>query len=105
MIGNTATAVVHRILEKAITNDDIAKRYGKEILNSLDIAKIYREKINPPHTPLHDRDAQKIQKKIVAKVKSELLLRISKGYTNIDLTLIDTIVNDALKELRILLER
>ena len=98
-IGNAANAVTHRILEKAIDDEDIAKKYIQEIRNSWDIAQKYRQKINPVNTPLQHKDAEEIKKRIVVKVKSELLLRISKGYQNIDLTLVNTFVDDALKEL------
>ncbi len=101
-VGNTANAVIHRILEKAIADEDIAKKYVKEIRNSWEIAQQYREKINPANTLLPDKDGENIKKKITAKVKSELLLRISKGYQNIDIKSVDKFVGQALKELKIL---
>ena len=46
-IGNISNAVVHKILEEAVEDEVIRKYYDKELLNSIEIAKRYREKINP----------------------------------------------------------
>lgn len=100
-IGNISNAIVHKILEKAITQEEITNKYQKETRNSWEIAKIYREKINPKQTSLPDKDLSSIRNKIINNVKSELLLRISKGYSNIDLSLIKLFVDEALKELRV----
>ena len=43
-IGNISNSVVHEILEKAIDNEEISRRYEKELTTSLEIAKKYREK-------------------------------------------------------------
>ena len=51
-ISNLANAVIHRILEKAIDEQEIANAYNKEIKNSWKIAKRYREKINPANRNL-----------------------------------------------------
>ena len=56
-ISNLANAVIHQILEKAIDEQEIAKRY--------------REKINPANRNLHVKDIEKIKKKVINKVKSE----------------------------------
>jgi len=60
-VGNISNSVVHMILEKAIDEDNLRKHYDKidednlrkhydkEFSISLDIAKNYREKINPKH--------------------------------------------------------
>jgi|SRR3989338_392147 len=101
-ISNLANAVLHKILEKAIEQEEIAKRYNKEILNSWEIAKRYREKINPSTPPLQERDASEIRKKITNRVRNELQIRISKGYKNIDINLVEDFVEKALKEQKII---
>ncbi|MBI2564967.1 hypothetical protein HYV79_03175, partial [Candidatus Woesearchaeota archaeon] len=104
-IGNVANTVVHRILEKAIDDIDISKKYIKEIKNSWDIAKQYREKINPLNTPLPDEDIDKIKRKVKQKVNSELNIRIAQGYENIDLELVEPLINKALEELKVEIPR
>ena len=101
-IGNTANVVVHKILEKAIEDEDIGKKYIKEIRNSHDIAKKYRKKINPADNVLNDKKAEEIKNKIIIKVQSEISIRIAKGYKNIDINLIDKITYNTLKEFKII---
>ncbi len=101
-IGNISNSVVHKILEKAIDNDEIINKYIKEQNISLDIAKKYRERINPIKTALPNKDVAYIRNKIVSRVKAELALRISKGYKNINLNLIENMVNNVLKDLNII---
>ena len=102
LIGNTANVITHRVLEKAIQDEDIAKKYFKEIKNSLDIASKYREKINPIDHPMPLKDAQEIKERIMAKVKGELSLRISRGYQGINLALVEVFLDEALTELKII---
>jgi len=42
-----------------------------------------------------------IKTRIISKVNSELKLRIDKGYKNINLSLVESLVDKALKEMRI----
>jgi len=98
-IGNMSNAIVHDILEKAIDKQEIAGKYRKELITSFEIAKRYREKINPVNMPLPYKDVFYIRNKIINKVKVELKLRISKGYENINLELIEEKVNKKLKEM------
>ena len=49
-IGNISNSIVHKILEKAIDNNEIINKYIKEQNISLEIAKKYRERINPTKT-------------------------------------------------------
>ncbi|MFH1317033.1 MAG: hypothetical protein ABII01_05940 [Candidatus Woesearchaeota archaeon] len=100
-IGNISNAIVHEILEKAIDDDNIRRHYDKEMKNSFEIAKKYRENINPAKAPLPDRDNKYIRDRIVKKVNAELQLRISKGYENIDISLVGEIVDKLLKEMSI----
>ena len=100
-ISNLSNVVVHRVLEKAIDRLEIANKYNKEVINSYDIAKRYREKINPSDKSLPIQDTNRVRTKIINKVKSELNQRISRGYTNIDLSLIEQLVDELLKELMI----
>jgi hypothetical protein len=99
--SNLSNAIIHNILEKAIDKEEIAERYSKEIKNSWEIAKKYREKINPINNPLPLHDLEDIKRKITNKVNSELNLRINKGYNNINLSLVKEIVDKSLKELRV----
>lgn len=96
-----ATAILHEILSKAIEDEDIAKRYEKEVKNSWEIAKEYRKKINPKKDKLPETDITEIKRKVTNKVKVELLIRISKGYGNIDLNSVECRVEKALKELKV----
>lgn len=124
-IGNISNAIVHKILEKAIDIEEIRSKYNKEIKTSfdikksssvfvgfqdaqecefvsiLDIAKHYRDKINPIDKPLSNKDIVEIKRKIINNVKSELQLRISKGYKNIKLDIIEETVNTFLNEMKI----
>lgn len=97
-VGNISNSVVHRILEKAIEEENIRRHYDKEFIISLEIAKKYRTKINPINKPLPRKDIVKIKEKIKKKVDAELKLRISKGYTNINLELVEPIINELLSE-------
>jgi hypothetical protein len=101
-IGNMCNAILHKILEKAIDIPEIASKYNKEILNSWNIAKIYREKINPINSILHSKDTEEIEKRIIQRVKSELLIRISKGYKNINIEEVEKFVKEALREMKII---
>ena len=101
-VGNISNSVVHRILEKAIDDENIRKYYDKEFLTSLDIAKKYRKNINPVDTSLPTKDIEYIKEKIIKKIKAELELRISKGYKNINTGLIEPIMNEILKETKVI---
>src|SRR3989338_11403856 len=92
-IGNIANAVVHKILELAIDDELLRNYYGKELLNSVEIARKYREKINPINRPLPEKDIEYIKNKVISKVNSELRLRIEKGYKNLNFDLAEDTVN------------
>ena len=100
-MGNIVNSIVHQVLEKAV-NDEMAVRYRKELTTSFDIAKKYRNKINPLNRPFFDREVLYIKEQIIKRVRGELLLRISKGYENINLDLIEELVDDSLKKLNII---
>ncbi len=101
-IGNITNAIVHEILEKAIENKEIANKYRKEISTSFDKAREYREKINPANKSLPEKDIEEIKNKIINKVKSELKLRISKGYEGIDLNLVERLVEEFLRKTNVI---
>ena len=101
LAGNISNLVVHSILEKAISKREIADKYRKELVNSLEIAKKYREKINPIDKGLSIDDIGYLKKKILNRVKSELMVRILKGYSNIDMSLVESETDKRLKELSI----
>ena len=100
-VSNVSNVVVHMILEKSIEDEYLRKHYNLEYLNFLEISRIYRRKINPINKSLPEKDVQDIKKKIKIIVANELKLRISKGYSGIDLDLIDAIIDKKLKELKI----
>ena len=100
-ISNIANAIIHKILEKAIDKPEISERYNKEIKNSWEIAKRYREKINPINKSLAKKDVEGIKRKVINKVKSELRIRIERGYENIDLSLVEEFAEKALGEMKV----
>ena len=102
LISNLTNAVVHQILELAIDKQEISERYNKEVKNSREIAKRYREKINPVNKSLPGRDIEEIKRKVINRVKTELNLRIEKGYENIDISLAEEFVEKSLKELKVI---
>lgn len=101
-IGNISNTIIHEILEKAIDIEEIRSKDHKEIKTSLDIAKYYRDKINPIDNPLPDKNISEIKKRIINNIKNELRLRISKGYKNININIIEETVDKFLKELKII---
>lgn len=100
-IGNLANAVLHKILEEAINDEILRKYYDKELLNSMEIAKRYREKINPVNKALQEKDIEYIKSKTINKANSELKLRIEKGYKNINLGLVESIVDKMLIDMKV----
>lgn len=100
-IGNISNAIVHNVLELAVSKEIMADKYRKELVTSFEIAKRYREKINPLNRSLPDKDVAYIKEKISSKVRVELMTRISKGYKNINLDLIEELVDNALKNTNI----
>ena len=102
-ISNISNIIVHNILENKIKNEklDLEEKYRKELINSFNIAKKYREKINPINDCLPYKDSSYIKNKIKNKVTTELKLRINKGYKNINLSLINIEVNKVLKKLMV----
>jgi hypothetical protein len=104
-IGNASNAILHRILENAIlklNQLDIAGRYRKEIINSYEIAKRYREKINPIFSPLPSSDTAQIKSVLLRRIRSEINIRIEKGYKNLDLASAEQEIDDFLKEMRVI---
>ncbi len=101
-ISNLSNVIVHKILEKAIEKPEISSVYAKEMKNSFEISKTYREKINPPDKSLPEIDIEYIKRKVKRKVQSELLLRISRGYENINLNEIDEEISKVLKDLKVI---
>jgi hypothetical protein len=101
-VGNLTNAILHKILEKAIfENPEISSKYQKEVINSWEAAKIYREKINPKNSVFPQRDIEKIRKELVRRVCSEINSRISAGYKNLTLESVEEEVDKALIEMKI----
>lgn len=101
LIGNLTNVVVHKVLERAVKEETLRLHYDKESLVSFDIAKKYREKINPADRELLTADIEKIKTEIIKRVRKELELRIAKGYEGIDLNLIEIVLLEVLKVQRI----
>lgn len=101
-IGNISNAIVHEIVGKAIDDDNIRNHYNIELKISVDKARSYREKINPMNKVLPDKDVGYIRDKIVRKVRVELQLRASQGYTNINLDLVEVTVDNMLRNMNII---
>ncbi|MBU0460455.1 MAG: hypothetical protein KJ597_00585 [Nanoarchaeota archaeon] len=101
MISNLVNVVVHKILEETVREEILRDHYNKESLVSLEVAKRYREKINPVQRELPDKDIDKIKEEVLRRANQELQLRISKGYQGIDLSLVEKILEKVLWELRI----
>ncbi len=100
-IGNIANAVVHKILEQAVDDEILREYYDKELLNSVEISRRYREKINPINRPLPEKDIEYIKSKVINKVNSELKLRVEKGYKNINLDLVNGIVDKMMTDMKV----
>jgi len=100
-IGNLSNAIVHKILEEAIGVEEIKSKYNKEIKTSFDVAKYYRDKINPIDKPLLNKDISEIRRRITTNVKNELKIRILKGYKNINLNIVEQTIDIFLKETKV----
>ena len=101
-IGNLSNSIVHEILEKAVNDEELSHRYNKELTTSFDIAKKYREKINPTNASLPDKDIEHIKNRITNKVGAELMVRISKGYEGIKLDLAEELIDNSLKDMGVI---
>jgi hypothetical protein len=101
-IANLSNAIVHDILEKSIDKQELRSHYDAEHSNFLKIAIKYREKTNPVNFPSPDKDIKHIVDRIKRNVTNELMLRISKGYKGINLSLVDEYINKELKKMKIL---
>lgn len=97
-VGNAANAVVHKILEKAIQEENLRNYYEKEVHNSFVIAKRYRKLINPADKELPD--SEEITEEIMKKARQELNLRIKKGYKNIGMDEVGSLTEKLLKRLK-----
>lgn len=101
LIGNLSTAITHSVLEKSALFMGLSEKYRKELMNSFEIAKRYREKLNPVNSPLTTTDLEFIKFQLNKRINSELILRISKGYKNINLSIVEEEIDKALRELKI----
>jgi hypothetical protein len=101
LIGNLVNVIVHKVLEEAVKEDILRNHYDKESLVSFEVAKKYREKINPVQRELPENDINKIREEVLKRVDKELKLRVSKGYQGINLSLVKEILEKTLKELKI----
>ena len=45
VIGNISNSIIHKVLEKAINNEEISNRYDKEALTSWKIASKYEKRL------------------------------------------------------------
>lgn len=58
--------------------------------------------INPISSNFPEKDIVYIKTKISQKANSELKLRISKGYENINLDLVNNVINEILQEMNVI---
>ncbi len=101
LIGNLSNAALHRILEQSVEDEALSKYYEKEILNSVKIARKYREKINPVMEALPGKDGKNIKNKVAERVNNKLKARIAEGYQNIDLESVKEVVEKLMSEMNI----
>lgn len=100
-IGNISNAVLHRILEQSVEDEDLSRYYEKEVLNSVKIAKKHREKINPATEMLPRKDSENIRNGVIERVNNKLKVRIEEGYKNIDLASVEEVVEKLLSEMNV----
>jgi len=103
-LGNASNAILHRLLEKAIlelNNSEVAGRYRKEMLTSFEVAKKYREKINPQKPPFPQKDILNIKERLRKNIRNEISIIISRGYKNLNLDSIEGEIDSFLVELKI----
>ena len=48
--------------------------------------------------PLPEKDIEHIKERVIKKAKAELIIRMSKGYENIDICLIESVLDNILSE-------
>lgn len=101
-ISNITTAIVHEILEQATKQEELLNRYRKEVFNSISISIKYRDQINPKYTSLPEKDIEYIKHKLTQKITQEIQHRITKGYENIDISLIPILVEKNLQKTKII---
>lgn len=99
-VSNLANVIVHKILEES-TTESLRNHYNEESQISFEVARRYREKINPVNNKMPEADIGEIKKEVLRKVNNELKLRITKGYTGIDLSQVEIILDKMLKELKV----
>ena len=100
-IGNLSNAILHRILEQSVEDEDLSRYYGKEALNSVKIAKNYREKINPTTEMLPKKDSDNIKNRVIERVNNKLKTRIEEGYKGIDIESVEEVVEKMLSEMNV----
>lgn len=88
-------------LRKPLRKSNAKKYYDDELSNSIEIAKSYRERINPVNEPLPENDTAEIREKIINKAEAELKLRIAKGYENINLASVGEVTEKILADLKV----
>lgn len=83
-------------------NEILREHYDRESLSSFEVARRYREKINPVQRELPENDVDKIKEEVFKRAGKELRLRIDKGYEGVKLGLLGEILEKVLEELKIL---
>ena len=101
-VGNLSNAALHRILEQSAEDEELRQYYGKEVLNSMGIAKNYREKINPVGAAFPEDDGENVRRKVIERVKNKLKIRILEGYENVKLDAVDKVVDELLLETKVI---
>jgi hypothetical protein len=80
LAGNLTTAVVHKVLEDAASDENLKKYYASEASNSIEKARGYRKRINPVDEPLPEKDAVEIRERVIrgtaAGVAEKMLIEL-----------------------------
>ncbi|HLC96623.1 MAG TPA: hypothetical protein VJH97_04835 [Candidatus Nanoarchaeia archaeon] len=99
-IGVASNTITHKILVKSELKEELRVYYQNEISRDVDIALAYRNNLNPLQENLPDKDAREIKKKVLLRVRAELMKRKDKGYT-IDFSLIGEETEKFLRECKV----
>ena len=100
-IGNFSNVIIHEVLSRSTDVDELSTKYNKESENSLDLSLKYRNKINPKNDPIPHKDQEYIRSKVINRTTLELKKRISEGYKNINLELVENLVDEFLRSSRV----
>ncbi len=97
-IGNFSNAVTHSVLENAADDAYLKERYQRETDSSILEAMKWRITINPDDVSLPDKDIQFIRTQTRNRSMAALRNRLKEGYTNIELSMVEKVMDVQLKQ-------